>query len=44
MNTGLSVPGLTARLPAGRLRPLIGAGSSGQRNALDEECSSIRLR
>lgn len=32
MNTGLSVPGRTARLLAGRLRPLIGAGSRGQRN------------
>ena len=41
MNTGLSVPGRTARLLAGRLRPLIGAGSRGQRNASDEECSSI---
>lgn len=41
MNTGLSVPGRTARLLAGRLHPLIGAGSSGQRNASDEECSSI---
>ncbi len=41
MSTGLSVSCRTARLLAGRLRPLIGWGSSGRRDASDEECSSI---